>query len=193
MTSSSHHQPRHEDKSPRDFSRQEKQAQLHDVKTFLEWEAPGRPFVERSREYFINILLITTALEIIIFLFSRLPQDLPLLMLVPALAFLAIVIAIVPPRNFHYKITSEGIRVEDYFYIWEELYDFFFIKHHGKDVLYLTTKDYYPGELKVTLGDIPAEEVKKAILPYLPYREYVKPTFMEKSGEWLAKNFPLEK
>jgi hypothetical protein len=59
--------------------------------------------------------------------------------------------------------------------------------------LYLTTKDYFPGELKVTLGDVSIEQIKSILLPYLPYREYVKPTFMEKSGEWLAKNFPLEK
>ncbi len=167
----------------------ENQSFQHDVRTFLEWHAPGRPFVEHSREYFFNSFLIMMALEIILFLFGQY-----LLMLVVfSLVFLAFAMSIVPPHTFYYKITSEGIRVEDYFFIWEELYDFFFIKHHGKDVLYITTKDYYPGELKVTLGDIPTEEIKRVLLPYLPYREYVKPTFMEKSGDWLYKNFPLEK
>jgi hypothetical protein len=36
------------------------------------------------------------------------------------------------------------------------------------------------------------EKVKNALIPYLPFREYMKPTFMEKSGDWLVKNFPLE-
>lgn len=161
----------------------------HDVRTYLEWSAPGRPFIERSREYFVNMALIVLAVEIILFLFGQYL----LMVVVLSLAFLSYAMSAVPPHMFYYKITSEGIRVEDYFFIWEELYDFFFIKHHGKDVLYLTTKDYFPGELKVTLGDIPTEEVKKVLLPYLPYREYVKPTFVEKSGDWLSRNFPLEK
>ncbi len=161
----------------------------HDVRTFLEWHAPGRPFKEHSKEYFINSFLIMMALEIILFLFGQY-----LLMLVVfSLVFLTFAMSIVPPHTFYYKITTEGIRVEDYFLIWDELYDFFFIKHHGKEVLYLTTKSYYPGEVKISLGDVSTEEVKSVLLQYLPYREFVKPTFMEKSGDWLTKNFPLEK
>ncbi len=162
----------------------------HDVRTYLEWNAPGRPFKEHSLEYFLNGFLIMVALEIIVYIASK---DLFLMMAILSLVFLWFALSFVPPHNFYYKITTEGIRVEDYFFIWEELYDFFFIKHHGKDVLYLTTKDYYPGELKITLGDITAEQLKAVLLPYLPYREYVKPTLMEKSGDWLSRNFPLEK
>jgi hypothetical protein len=162
----------------------------HDVRVFLEWHAPGRPFIEHSREYFINGFLILIAVEIIVYLVFK---DFFLMAAMFSLVFLWFALSYIPPHQFYYKITSEGIRIEDYFFIWDELYDFFFIEHHGKEVLYLTTKDYFPGELKVTLGDIPVEDVKRALLPFLPYREYVKPTFMEKSGNWLAKNFPLEK
>ena len=137
---------------------EEKKAYAHDVKTFLEWHAPGRPFKERSHEYFVNILLIVMALEIILFLFGQYL----LMLVVISLAFLSYAMAIVPPHDFYYKITSEGIRVENYFYIWDELYDFYFVKHHGVDVLYLTTKDYFPGELKITLGQLESDEVKKS-------------------------------
>lgn len=133
--------------------------------------------------------MIMGALEIILFLFGQYM----LMFVVFALGFLSFAMSIIPPHNFYYKITSEGVRIEDYFFIWEELYDFFFIKHHGKEVLYITTKDFLTGELKITLGDITTEEIKRVLLPYLPYREYVKPTFMEKSGDWLSNNFPLEK
>jgi len=30
----------------------------HDVKTLLSWQAPGRPFKERSKEYFLNAFFI---------------------------------------------------------------------------------------------------------------------------------------
>ena len=162
----------------------------HDVQVFLEWHAPGRPFIERSREYFVNGFLILIAVEIIAFLVFK---DFFLMAAMFSLVFLWFALSFVPPHDFYYRITSEGIRIEDHFFIWEELYDFFFMEHHDKQVLYLTTKSLYPGELKVTLGDLEVEDIKRVLLPYLPYREYVKPTMMEKSGNWLSKNFPLEK
>ena len=161
----------------------------HDVKTLLSWQAPGRPFKERSREYFINAFLIMAALEVILFLFSQYT----LMMLVFSLVFLAFAMASVPPRMLHYKITTEGVRVENHFYIWEELYDFYFIKHHGKENLYIGTKMFFPGELSLTLGDLSPVEIKTILLRYLPFREYVEPTFLQKSGDWLERNFPLEK
>src|SRR5258705_12139097 len=99
-----------------------------DVKTYLEWDAPGRPFKQRSREYFINAFLIMMAVEIILYFFSQYL----LMFLVFSLVFLAFSFASVPPRKFHYKISSEGILIEKSFFIWDELYDFYFFKHHGK-------------------------------------------------------------
>lgn len=161
----------------------------HAVKTYLSWHAPGRPYRKRSKEYFTNSFLITMAIEIILFLFSQYL----LMLVVISLAFLAFALAIVPPHMFYYKISSEGIQVEDNFFIWEELYDFYFLKRQGIDVLHVRTKAYFPGELTVVLGDIPVDQVRAVMLPFLPYREHVEPTFMEKAGDWLEKNFPLEK
>ena len=115
------------------------------------------------------------------------------MVVVIALSFLATALSVVPPHDFHYKITTEGIKVEDYFYIWGELYDFYFKRVEGQDVLILRTQDFLPGELKITMGDISREHIRKVLVAYLPYREYVKPTFMEKSADWLSANFPLEK
>lgn len=161
----------------------------HDVKTFLSWHAPGRPFKTHSKEYFVNGLLLVMAVEIILFLFSQY-----LLMLVVfSFLFLSYALAIVPPRDFYYKLTSEGIRVEDHFFIWDELYDFYFFKDHSEQTLHIRTKAFFPGELIITLGDIPPAHIKKIMLPYLPFREYVKPNFTQQAGEWLQRNFPLEK
>lgn len=161
----------------------------HDVRTYLTWEAPGRPFRERSREYFVNGFLIMGAVEIILFLFSQYL----LMMVVFSLVFLSFALASVPPRPFHYRISSEGLLIEKSFFIWDELYDFYFLEHHGKQTLHITTKDFFPGELTITLGDISVDEIKAVLLPYLPFREHVEPTFIEKAGNWLEHNFPLEK
>lgn len=160
-----------------------------DVQTYLSWRAYGRPYKKRSLEYYTNASLIVLSVEIILFLFSQY-----LLMLVVfSLAFLAFTLAIVPPHLSYYRISEQGIRIEDYFYIWDELYDFYFMRHNGMDVLHVRTKAYLPGELTIVLGDMPINQVKSVMINFLPYREYVKPTFAEKAGDWLEKNFPLER
>ncbi|MGA2967893.1 MAG: hypothetical protein ABSD69_01845 [Candidatus Levyibacteriota bacterium] len=156
--------------------------------TALEWTAPGRPFKKRSRQFYLTALLIMLLVEIILFLFSQYL----LMVVVLSLVFVAFVLASVPPKDFHYRISNEGVMIEDGFFIWRELYDFYFKDRDGVKTLHLGTHAFLPGELIVTLGNMDEEKVKNALLPYLPYREYVKPTFVEKSADWLTKNFPLE-
>ncbi len=153
----------------------------------LEWVAPGRPFQKRGKQFYLTALLIMLLLEIILFLFSQYM----LMVVVLSLVFVGFALATIPPKDFHYRISFEGIMIEDTFFLWKELYDFY-IKKEGVETLHVRTQAYIPGELILTLGNVEKEKVKNALLPYLPFREYVKPTFMEKSGDWLAKNFPLE-
>ena len=160
-----------------------------DVRTLLSWSAPGRPFTKKGRQFYLSVILILLLFEVILFLFSQYE----LMLVLVALTFLSLALSSVPPHNFHYKITTEGIKVEDYFYIWSELYDFYFKVIDGTDVLIVRTQAFLPGELKISLGDIPRDHVRKVLVRYLPYREYVHPTFMEKSADWLSHNFPLEK
>lgn len=167
---------------------QEPEAYYPEVKTLLAWNAPGRPFRKRQKSYFATSLLIMFFLEIILFLFSQYM----LMLVVVSFVFVAFALAIVPPHDFHYRISTEGIFVEDHFFLWTELYDFYFKKRENQDVLYIRTHAFIPGILTITLGDIPAENIKKLLLPFLPFREYVHPTFMERAGDWLNKTFPLE-
>jgi len=160
----------------------------HEIATLLSWQAPGRPFQKRSRVFFSTGLLLMLLIEIILFLFAQYV----LMFVVVSLVFVTFVFAIIPPHNFHYRISTEGIRIEDHFYLWQELYDFYFKKKEGLDVLHVRTQSMFPGELTITLGDLTPEHVKTILLSYLPYREYVKPTFMEESADWLSRNFPLE-
>lgn len=161
----------------------------YQVRTLLAWKAPGRPYKKHTKSYFTSLLLLTVLIEIILFLFSQYA----LMTVVAALVFLAFALAVTPPANFQYRISTEGVMVEDHFFLWNELYDFYFKKRNNTDVLHIHTYAMIPGELTLTLGDLTEEHVKQAILPYLPYREYIKPTMMEKSADWLSKNFPLEK
>lgn len=161
----------------------------HALKTLISWHGLGRPYKQRGKEYYVNIFLICAFLEVILLLF----HEYLLMAVLASLVFLAYVLSVVPPRALFYKISTEGVMVEDHFYIWEELYDFYFKHIDGHDVLHIRTKWFVPGELLLVIGDVPKEHIRDILLPYLPYREYVKPTFTEKTGDWLARTFPLER
>ena len=160
----------------------------YQVETLLSWNAPGRPFRKRGKEFFATGLLITLLVEIILFLFSQYL----LMLLVASLLFVAFALASTPPHNVRYTISTEGITIEDHFFLWQELYDFYFKNREGADVLHVRTRAMIPGELTIPLDRVSRDDITQAMLPFLPYREVVKKTFMEKSGDWLSRNFPLE-
>ena len=160
-----------------------------DVKTLISWSAPGRPYRKKGKEFYMSGLLIVFLVEVLLFIFS----EYLLMFVILTLYFFAVALSIVPPQNFHYRISNQGIKVENHFYLWEELYDFYFKKIDGLTVLIVRSKDFFPGELKISLGEVPSDHVRRVLIGYIPYREVVVPTFMERSGDWLARNFPLER
>ncbi|HZQ29796.1 MAG TPA: hypothetical protein VFA93_01810 [Patescibacteria group bacterium] len=173
---------------PVQFSNFEHNYSPNEVRTLISWSAPGRPFKKRTKQFYLTAILVTLLVEVILFLFSQLA----LMAVVISLLFMSFVLASVPPKNFQYRISSEGITIEDHSYIWMELYDFYFKNRNGVEVLHIRTRALFPGELTLTLGDLDKEHVKSALLPHLPYRETIQPTFMERSADWLSRNFPLE-
>ena len=163
-------------------------APKHEVRTILSWTAPGRPFRKRGKQFYLTAILIAFLIEVILFLFS----EYTLMLVVASLIFVSFAFAYVPPKNFHYRISTEGVMVEDHFYIWRELYDFYFTRRQGQEILNIRSQAMFPGVITISMGELHKDEIKNALLPFLPYREFVKPTFMERSGDWLSKNFPLE-
>jgi hypothetical protein len=163
--------------------------EVHEVKTLLSWEAPGRPFRERGKEYFASSMLLMLLIEVVLFLF----QQHMLMLVVLSLVFVAYALATTPPTSFKYRISTEGLTIEDHFYLWQELYDFYFKKRDKIDTVHIRTLDLIPGELIIPLGTIEKEKVQSILVQYLPYREVIRPTFIEKSGDWLSRTFPLEK
>ncbi len=154
----------------------------------IEWVSPGRPFKKRAKQYYLTGLLIMLLVEIILFLFS----EYLLMAVVLSLTFMSFALAGVPPKDFKYKITTEGIQIEDKFFLWKELYDFYFMGKDEYETIHVRTEAYLPGELIVTFPKSDKEKIKHYLITYLPYREYVKPSFIDRAGGWLSKNFPLE-
>ena len=165
-------------------------AQPHkEIKTLLEWAAPGRPFKKRTKTFFVNSILIALLLEIILVFF----HEYMLMFVILAFLFVTFALNTVPPRTFRYRITTGGITIEDHFFLWQELYDFYFKRRFDNiEVLHIRTKAFLPGEITLTLAEADKEHIKSILQHFLPYREIITPTFMDKSAQWLTKNFPLE-
>ncbi len=159
------------------------------IKTLLSWKGNGRPFRAHGKEYYINASLIVMIIEVLLFLFSQYV----LMLVIISMLFVVFALAVVPPHTVNYRISTEGIAVDDYFYLWQELYDFYFKNLNGEDILHIRTKDEYATDITVLLGDIPKDYIKALLINYLPYREVVPLSFMERSGNWLTRTFPLDK
>jgi hypothetical protein len=187
--SDTHHEHHSHTQAHEPSQHEEEHPYRGEVQMLLEWHAPSRPFQKRSKEFYVNSLLIIIALEVILFLF----KEYPLMLVIVSLAFVSYALSSTPPDTFYCRISTEGLIVGEHFYLWQELYDFYFKRRNGQDMLHVRTKAYLPGELVLMLGDIQKEQLKQLLLAFLPYREIVKPTFTEKAGEWVVTNFPLEK
>ncbi len=162
---------------------------IHDVITLFEWHSAGRPYKKRTKQYFLTALLLMVFVQLILFLFSQYL----LMLVILALVFVHFALTIVPPKDFHYKVSSEGIMIEDRFFLWKELYDFYFKKTDGAETVHIRTEDFFPGELILTLNPEDKEHIKKALIQFLPFTEVIKSTFVERSADWLSRNFPMEK
>lgn len=159
-----------------------------EIKPLFAWTAPGRPFKKRTKQFYMVSILL--ALPFIIL--SVLVHE-PVGIVIVAFLFVAFTLNTIPPKDFQYKITHGGITIEDHFFLWQELYDFYFKNRFDNiEVLHIRTHAFLPGEITLTLGEFDKEPVKKILMHYLPYREIITPTFVDKSAHWLTKNFPLE-
>lgn len=157
--------------------------------TLLSWRSLSRPFKKASKEAYATLIVIALLLSVILFFFSQYA----LILVVWAVVFLGLVLVTVPPHDIDHKITSQGIVIGEHAYLWEELYDFYFKKHFGEDILIVRGRTVLPFLLSLTLGPVLKEQAKETLVKYLPFREVVELSFTDKAGDWLVRTFPLEK
>lgn len=158
------------------------------IKTFLSWTAPSRPFRKKDRSYYTTIAILV----ILLILISILAQEILLVGVLLALAFVAYVLGFVPPEDVEYKISSQGIIIGDHFYFWSNLDSFWFSEKEGHKILHILTDLHFPGQLMLVLGTQDEEEIKKIVARYLPYHEIPPKSLMDKWADGLQKHFPLE-
>ena len=165
-----------------------KTPEIRTLKTLLVWKAPSRVFKKHDREYFTTIASIAILIAIILLFF----KEWLLIMVIVAMIFVTYVMATVPPEIVEHKITSLGIVTGSKNYNWEDLKSFWLGEKHSQKILYIDTQIRFPKRLILLLGETNVTEVKKTLSDHLSYEEPEK-TWMDKAGDWLTKNIPLEK
>lgn len=154
----------------------------------LIWRAPSRPFRKKDRSYYTTIAILV----ILLILIALLMHEIMLIGVLLAVAFVAYVLGFVPPEDVDYKISEDGITVENHFYPWVNLKGFWYGQKEGQKILFLSTNLRFPSQLMLVLGEVSEEEIKKTIVKYIPFHEIAPKSLMDNWAESLQKHFPLE-
>ena len=165
-----------------------KMMETEEIKTLLSWEALSRPYRKKDRSYYTTSAIIVILLVLILFL----AKEFLLIATLLSLAFVAYVLAFVPPHNVKYRISTQGITVGEDFYFWHFLDAFWFKEKEGSKILHIQTRLRFPAQLMLVLGSEDEEKVKKIVSRFLPFMEVPYKSWMEKWSESLQKHFPLE-
>ena len=184
--------PKQPNKNSRDTDRPEfftpKMMEAEEIKTLFTWEAPSRPFRKKDRSYYTTIAILAILLVLIAFL----AKEFLLIGVILSFAFVAYVLAFVPPHNIKYKISTQGITIGEDFYFWHFLDAFWFKEKEGSKILHIQTRLRFPAQLMLVLDGVEEEKVKKLVARFLPFVEVPYKSWMEKWSESLQKHFPLE-
>src|SRR3989344_7191475 len=125
----------------------------------LSWRAAGRPFKRRDREYYTTIGAIVFLVAIIL-LFLK---EWLLIAVMIALAFVAYVLASVPPEETKHELTNKGIRTGDKLYRWQELWRFWIEEKWRQKMLVVETRYKFPRRVLLMLGEAGEEVVKRTL------------------------------
>jgi hypothetical protein len=165
-----------------------KNIKFEPLKVLMEWSSPSRIFKRLSREKFATIGAIVFLVAIILFFL----QEWFLIAVMVALVFFSYVLSNVQPEEIVHQITNKGVVTGGKNYPWEKLISFWFEQKDGQEVLFLDGVERFNFRLMILLGEKKPEEVRKILSQYLP-EENPQKTWIDKAGEWITRQIPLEK
>lgn len=167
---------------------EERRRERNEEKMLISWTAPSRPYRKRDKEFYTTIGIIVFLVSLILFFAGQFL----FIAVVVSLAFVAYVLATVPPDNVHNAITTFGIHTGSGLFYWEELGRFWFTEANKTKMLHVETARAFPGVLMLLLDTVDQEELKKIMVKYAIF-EKPKDTWLDNAGKWLQEKFPLEK
>src|SRR3990167_2085115 len=155
------------------------------VKSLFRWQSFSRPYTKRSAKWFVYTLLLV-AIILLVLLFVR---EFFIIAPVLAFAFIAYILATVPPEIVGNEITTQGINNASHSYLWNELDDFWIIEKNGFTILYIDTFIQWPRRLIILINDQDKEKIKDVLARYIPYRELPKTSWLDTFADTLSHGF----
>jgi hypothetical protein len=161
----------------------------HLVQTLLSWRAPSRPHRKKDRSFYTTVAILI----ILIAMIALLAGERMLVAVLFALMFLVYVLNFIEPQEIEFKLSTQGVTIDEHFYHWQELDSFWFEKKDGYIVLHILTQLRFPSMLMLVLGpNTTEEEVKRTTARFLPFHEIAPKSMIDKWAQSLQRYFPLE-
>ena len=148
-------------------------------KDLFAWSAPSRPFIQKSREFWIRVIAIASIFGFIIFIVEG---AMPVILMI-SLMFLFYVLSTVRPETVEYKITNLGIKIGGATNRWEEMKSFWFSKR-GRDEIIVIDIPSFSGRLELVINSKDKDEIRYAVKKYIPEEEALQTGF-DKASEWV--------
>lgn len=151
-----------------------------------EWQAPNRPFKERTKQFYTTIITIAALISLIFALIGQAPM----IAVIAAIVFLFYVLSTIPPTKVLTQLTTYGIRQEEQLYYWEELGRFWLDEIHDQPAIHIEVSRF-PTRLTLLVGkgDL---SILVDILSEVLIMQKPAPTLYEKIGAWLQEKIPLD-
>ena len=161
---------------------------IEPLRVLVEWSSPSRVFKSLSREKFATIGAIVFLVAIILVFL----QEWFLIAVIVALVFFVYILSSVQPGQIIHQISNRGVVTGGKNYPWGQLISFWFEQKEGQEILFLDGADRFNFRLMILLGEKKSEEVRKILAQHLP-EENPQKTWIDKAGEWITRQIPLEK
>ena len=155
--------------------------------TILTWQAPGRLFKRRTREFYTTVAALVFLLSVILFF----AKEFLLIGVILAIGFVSYVMASVPPDFVEHTITNKGIRTDNKLFGWEMMGRFWWLEKWHQTYLSIETPGRVPSILILLEGKGKKDEIDEILKKYL-INEKPQPTWFDKAAKWLQEKVPLE-
>jgi hypothetical protein len=156
--------------------------------TLVSWKEASRPFKKRDSAFFQT----TGALAFLIVAILFFIREWLIIGTALAVVFVSYVLAAVPPSTIWYKITEKGIWVDDIFYRFSELTEYWFEKHLENMVLVIMMPTRKVGRLTLVVPFEKKEKIDEVLRKRLVFREKPLKSMVDSLSDWVSKKVPLE-
>jgi len=166
-----------------------KELKEKNLEVLFDWEAEGRTFKKRDKEFFINIGVLIFAISLIFLFFKEFILILTLWVIFASFYFFSTV----EPQKVRHRITNKGAEFAGYEYKWEDLTSFYFGTKNDQDILFLNTKKALPGQIYFILNNqVNVDEMYAFLSGKLEFIEKPLSTWFDQMVEKFTDKFSLE-